>query len=176
MKLNCTIDDTVYSLNVNANKPLNLILEETLESFSYNSKCLGANCGNCIVLLNGVCTLSCLVPAFKLQNSVILTYEGFSKTRNCHDIERAYHETGINPCRQCFASKTLLIESLLQKLDERKKNSKPSLLTRKNEQIFNADLIAKELGLNACKCLDSVQLSRVIVLAYQYRSRRRGKA
>lgn len=163
MKLNCIIDDSYCSLNVNADKPLNCILEETVESFSSNSKCLGADCGNCLVLVNGVCTFSCLVPAFKLSNSSIQTYEGFSKTRNCHDIERAYRETGIHPCRQCYASKTLLIESLLQKMDE-------------DRVLPNSAFIAKEMSINKCRCIDSAQLEKVIHLAHLYRSRRHGKA
>lgn len=170
MRLNCTIDDTSYVMNVNADKPLNKILEENLETFSSNSKCLGANCGNCLVLINGVCTLSCLVPAFKLNNANIQTYEGFSKTRNCHDIERAYLETGMNPCRQCYASKTLLIESILQKMDEDKAQAK------KGYNIVDRTFVAKEIGINKCKCLDSTQLEKVVRLAHQYRSRRRGKA
>lgn len=170
MKLNCTIDDTFYTVNVNADKPLNRILEEIVETFTSNSKCLGADCGNCIVLINGVCALSCLIPAFKLNNANIQTYEGFSKTRNCHDIERAYHETGIHPCRQCYASKTLLIESILQKMDEDKISNQRSV------KKMDRALIAKEMSINTCRCLDSAQLEKVINLAYQYRSRRHGKA
>lgn len=170
MRISCTIDETYYSLNVNANKPLNSILEENLESFASNNKCLGANCGNCVVLFNGSCALSCLIPAFKMNNAVIQTYEGFSKTRNCHDIERAYHDMGINPCRQCYASKTLLIESILKKIEEDK------LKKNKKTPGINSAMIAKEMDINICKCLDSKQLEKIIALAYQYRSRRRGKA
>lgn len=170
MRINCTIDDTYYTINVNADKPLNRILEETVETFTSNSKCLGADCGNCIVLVNGICTLSCLVPAFKLSNANIQTYEGFSKTRNCHDIERAYRESGIHPCRQCYASKTLLIESLLQKID------KDRVSGMRGSVKLDSAFVAKEMSINTCRCLDSAQLEKVIYLAYQYRSRRHGKA
>lgn len=176
MKLNCTIDDVKYSLNVNTDKPLNKILEECLDTFTSNSKCLGANCGNCIVLVNGTCTLSCLVPAFKLNNASILTYEGYSKTRYCHDIERAYAETGISPCRQCYASKTMLIESILKKLIDDKTKAKTTIGPAVKKQMVDSKMIARELSINKCKCLDSNQLEKVIALAYQYRSRRRGKA
>lgn len=164
MRINCTIDNIPFSLNVNANKPLSKILEENIETFSSNNKCLGAGCGNCVVLVNGVCSLSCLIPAFKISNSNIMTYEGFSKTRNCHDIERAYKETGINPCRLCYASKTLLIESVLQSME--------GLNNKKKNSIS----VVKELSLNTCKCLDNAQLEKVVQLAFIYRSRRRGKA
>lgn len=181
MRINCVIDDKSYTMNVNADKPLNRILEERIDSFSVNGKCLGANCGNCIVLMNGSCVLSCLVPAFKLNNAKIQTFDNFSKTPEYEDIKKAYTESGIRPCRQCYASKTLLIESLIQRLEENRiAKSTARITTRKisdKSRIntgFSIELVAKEMDLNQCKCLEDKLLAKVIILAHQYRRKRRG--
>ena len=115
MRLNCNINGSQYSLVVNSDKPLSEILKEQIITFADNSQCQGASCGNCIVLINGNAALSCLLPAFKINGASILTFEGFQKTRFCHDIERAYAEIGNQPCPQCYASKTIIIESILNK-------------------------------------------------------------
>ena len=122
MRLTCNINGSQYSLVVNSDKPLNQILKEHIISFAENSQCMGASCGNCIVLINGNAALSCLVPAFKLNGASILTFEGFQKTRFCHDIERAYADVGNQPCPQCYPSKTIIIESILNKVDKENQN------------------------------------------------------
>lgn len=173
MKFSCNIDGNDYSFNENADKPLNKILQEILESFPVNNSCRGANCGNCLVMINGVCSLSCLIPACKLPSTSILTYEGFRKTRGYHDIERAFQEVETQPCEQCLASKTLLIESILRKMEKEK-----TIMPAKNKQhtsLISREYISKEISVSKCKCIDIAQLEKIINLAYQFRSRRNGR-
>lgn len=172
MRFKCTIDGCSYALNENADKPLNRILEELVMSFPVNNSCRGANCGNCVVVINGVFCLSCLIPAFKLDGANILTFDGFRKTRACHDIERAYQETGTYPCQQCYAAKTMLIESVLQKLEKEKDVLS---LVGKNKSVLSTEFIAKEIGVNSCKCVDAQQLKQIVDVAYSYRSKRSGR-
>lgn len=199
MRLNCNINGSPYSLVVNSDKPLNQILKETLVTFADNSRCLGASCGNCIVLINGTATLSCLVPAFKLNGATILTFEGFEKTRFCHDIERAYAEAGNSPCPQCYAAKTMLIESILTKVDKENQVKTGAFTFEKNLSGFgqnmrtqssaneqaarnrlgsggiSQELIAQEMAISRCQCMELSELEKIINLAYKYRSRRRAR-
>lgn len=177
MKISCTIDGTVYNLNVNADKPLNLIISELLDSFQKKSDCTNASCGNCLILINGNAVLSCLVPAFKVNNLSILTYSGFKKTRSCHDIEKAYLQLGIHPCSQCYASKTLLIGSLLNRFSLSYQNRAFGVNDIKNEEtsISNPKYLEKELSLINCNCTDIDNLIKIIELAYQNRRKRSGR-
>ncbi len=172
MRLNCKIDGNEYSLNVSSNKPLSGILQENITSFAINSRCKGANCGNCIAMVNSVCVLSCLVPAFKLQGAEILTYEGFSKTLFCHDIEKAYAEIGVKPCSQCYASKTFLIASIVEKIERERmvENISRELKVRKgtHSKINNA-FVTRELEINSCRCLETSQIIKIIKLVVQFR-------
>lgn len=161
MRINCNIDGQTFSFVLNADKPLNKVLQESVPSFSVRNKCLGASCGNCIVLLNGSCVLSCLVPAYKLNGANIETFESFRKTKDFHDIEKAFADTGDYPCSQCYASKVLLIESILQRRAKRLDASRA--------------YIAQEININNCRCIEANQLEKIINLAYDYRSKRNGR-
>ena len=200
MRLNCNINGSQYSLVVNSDKPLSQILKEHIISFPENSQCLGASCGNCMVLINGNAALSCLVPAFKLNGSSILTFEGFQKTRFCHDIERAYADIGNQPCPQCYASKTIIIESILNKVDKENQNringfrigndghpdipqgqindssaNEQAARSRSGTGTISTELIAREMAMSSCQCIEISDLEKIINLAYKYRSRRRAR-
>ena len=198
MRLNCNINGSQYSLVVNSDKPLSEILKEQIITFADNSQCQGASCGNCIVLINGNAALSCLLPAFKINGSSILTFEGFQKTRFCHDIERAYAEIGNQPCPQCYASKTIIIESILNKVDKENQNrmsnfamgngqgdmQQSQAATSANEQAarsrsgmgnISSEMIAREMAMSSCQCIEISDLEKIINLAYRFRSRRRAR-
>ena len=200
MRLNCNINGSQYSLVVNSDKPLSVILREQVLAFAENSQCMGAECGNCLVLINGSAALSCLIPAFKLNGASILTFEGFQKTRFCHDIERAYADIGNQPCPQCYPSKTIIIESILNKVDKENQSringfrmgsgghSEPSQSQQSdssaNEQAarcrsgtgtISSELIAQEMAMSRCRCIELSDLEKIINLAYKYRSRRRAR-
>ncbi len=159
MKIECIIDGKVLSLSLNSNKPLSDILSENIDNISILSKCRGNHCGNCIVLLDDEVVLSCLVPAFELRGKNILTFEGFSKTKNYRDIERAYNSTGVSPCPYCYNSKTLLIESIVNR----------SFIT--NSLPDDSELIA-ELNLIKCACIDITSFKEVLNSTISYRKRR----
>lgn len=198
MRLNCNVNGNQLSLVVNSDKPLNQILKEVVDSFPDNNQCLGASCGNCIVLLNGTATLSCLVPAFSLNGASILTFDGFRRTRFYHDIERAYNDVGNQPCPQCYASKTLLIESILIRMDKESQSRKdivnlgrtmgfsplPSSgqgsaneMAAKGRTGGGVDIgvISQEFSMCKCQCMEVSELEKVVNLAYKYRSRRRAR-
>ena len=75
--------------------------------------CLQGQCGSCTVLLNGSLAPSCLIPAFKVYGSEIVTIEGLMQTREYQDIERGFARAGAQPCRFCAAGKYLSIHALL---------------------------------------------------------------
>lgn len=199
MRLNCNINGSQYSLVVNSDKPLSEILKEQIITFAENSQCQGSSCGSCIVLINGSAALSCLLPAFKINGSSILTFEGFQKTRFCHDIERAYAEIGNQPCPQCYPSKTIIIESILNKVDKENQNRMSNFAmgntgqgdiqqsqgaTSANEQAarnrsgmgnISTEMIAREMAMSSCQCIEISDLEKIINLAYRFRSRRRAR-
>ncbi|NLA93103.1 MAG: ferredoxin [Spirochaetales bacterium] len=166
MKIKCSIDNKSVLLDVNSNKPLNLILIEESEGAVNLSSCNNNLCGNCVVLFNDEATLACLIPAFRLKGAKIVTFEGYQKSRFWHDLERAYNDTGSQPCPHCFNSKTLIFESLLQRI------IKEEATTAREEEIDEYTIV-KELSLNSCPCLDAQEIIAIYNAAAVYRRRRR---
>ena len=169
MILRCTIDGISYENTVNSDKPLNSILFEVCPEFCINNNCLHNECGNCIVLLNGNPVLSCLVPAFKLKGATIQTYAGFKKTRSYKDIEKAF-ENHRTPCKQCIASKTLLIESLVNKMQ---KLNEFSARESSNIRTIPFEIIAREISICKCQCMEIEEISKIVSDTYTIRNQRR---
>ncbi|HKL57512.1 MAG TPA: ferredoxin [Sphaerochaeta sp.] len=178
MKIECTIDGKALSLSVNSNKPLSLILMEDVGIHSLLCHCKGEACGNCIVLLNDEATLSCVIPAFRLKDATISTFESYQKTRLCRDIERAYLRNGNTPCPNCYASKTLIIESILQTLTNVRPTrtgpimSRPRIPTSLDEGL-DEQAIIQELSLNTCQCMHMSELVQIVETALTFRRRKR---
>jgi len=170
MLLNFIVDSKKISLNVNSDKPLNKILMDDLGNTSINSSCNNANCGNCVVLLNNQAVLSCITPAFKLNGATVQTFETYKATRFYRDIQKAYTEVGRSPCPRCYASKTLIIESILRSLisiKTKEKIKRDSLEEKDKQFIYN------ELSLNSCHCIETQQLIKIVEKALLYRGKHR---
>ena len=134
MKIDCTIDGKTLTLSLNSNKPLSLILRENIGIDNINH-CNGDMCGLCTVLLDGKAVLSCLVPAFELNGKEVITFDSFQRTKGMKDIEKAYEIVGASPCTNCYSSRTMLFESLI------------------NEGITDRSEILKQLSLIKCHCM-----------------------
>ena len=179
MKIECTIDGKALSLSVNSNKPLSLILMEDVGNRTVISHCKGKACGNCIVLLNDEATLSCVVPAFRLKDATIKTFESYQKTRQYRDIERAYKATGNTPCPNCYASKTLIIESILDELTNNRSKGRDTSnfpfgsQAEEEEEVLDKKAIIQELSLNTCQCMDMSEMLQIVEIALTYRRRKR---
>lgn len=159
MKIECLLDGKPFSITVNSNKPLSLILSDNLGIKSIHSYCNGHHCGNCIVLMSNKAVLSCLIPAFEIRNQNIVTFESFSKSRPYKDIEKAYSIVGARPCENCFSSKTLLIESIVHRYED-------------NNLDLDIEEILQETELIQCRCMDGQSFLDVITETLNIRRRR----
>lgn len=185
MRLEFRVDGKTVMLDVNSNKPLSAILTEDLESEAVLARCGKGICGNCVVLMGEEhkAVLACLIPAFRVRDKEIQTFDSFRKTRNYRDIEKAYLDTNSRPCPKCYASKTLLIESVLQELE----GVRPHIgnewagehlvgaarrAKARDEQAEREATILQELSLNRCNCLDSSAILEIVEAAAQSRRKR----
>lgn len=154
MKIECTIDGKALTLSLNSNKPLSLILEENLDIESLSSHCRGKMCGLCAVLIDGKAELSCMVPAFEIRNKTIVTFDQFQKSREMRDISRAYDAVGVEPCPDCYASRSIIYESIISSGE-----TKP-------------DEIKRILSAVRCSCIESDDEVRIIMKAVEIRRKR----
>ena len=75
--------------------------------------CLAGKCGLCAVIFNGRVSHSCLIPAFRLQGSEVITIEGFSLTDEHQDVAGGFAEAGLGGCGYCDAGRAMAAGALL---------------------------------------------------------------
>jgi len=131
------------------------VLRTNFNLLGTKSGCCIGNCGVCSVNFNGEVIKACLVPAFKIQGSEIVTIEGFSLTDEYADIVSAFNDSGVESCGFCNTGKILAAEALIGK------NAHPSY----------TEALAAFHG-NRCRCTDPAQLAQACLVAVEYRRRR----
>ena len=134
MKIDCIIDSKTLTLSLNSNKPLSLILMENIGNDTVN--CAGSFNPETIVLLNGVPTISSLVPAFECDGKEITTFESFRVSKQMKELEHAYETVGVHPCLDCNPSRSMLLDYLA------------------SEGIDDPAVLKKELSILPCSCID----------------------
>lgn len=120
--------------------------------------CRNGQCGACTVLMNDNPVPSCMVPAFKLHDTRILTIERFAKSREFIDIERGFTEAGVRLCGHCAPGRVLTVHALLEKY------TRPDL-----EEIKQA------LNASRCRCAGYSALIEGIKIAAHLRYNRNVK-
>lgn len=117
--------------------------------------CLNGKCGFCSVIFNGMVSHACLIPAFLLRDSEIITIEGFSQTDEYQDIIKGFKKANMNDCGFCRTAKILSAGALLEKI------KRPT-----EQEIINAFSGIK------CRCSDQGKLIESIDYAAEIRQRR----
>ena len=117
--------------------------------------CLNGKCGYCSVIFNGLVSHACLIPAFLLSGSEIITIEGFSQTNEYQDIITGFEQAGLEDCGFCRTGKILCAGALLDKI------KRPS-----RQEIFQAFS-----GIR-CRCTDTEKLIEGIEKTVEIRQRR----
>ena len=136
MKIVLIVNRKPYKINVEPKRRLLDILRDDLNFIGTKEGCGNGECGACTVLLNGRRVNSCLVPAFQLEGSTVITVEGLRNWKVFKPIERAFIENGAVQCGFCFPGFVISTVSFL------KEKSSPVTL----------DKIKTAFGGNICRC------------------------
>ena len=92
------------------------ILRENFSLFGAKRGCLNGQCGACTIIFNSQVSSACLIPAFKVRGSEIITIEGFSQTDEYQDILTGYKQIHLGNCGYCEAGKILCTEAILEQI------------------------------------------------------------
>jgi carbon-monoxide dehydrogenase small subunit len=103
-------------IKTDAERRLVDILRGTYKLLGAKTGCLTGVCGACSVIFNGMVTPSCLIPAFRIRGSEIITIEGFSQTDEYQDIVAGFSQAGVENCGYCDTGKILAVEALLSRV------------------------------------------------------------
>ncbi len=135
MKINFFLNNKRVSLNVSPEKSLLEIIREDFELTDTKEGCSQGECGACLVLLNDELVNACLIPAFRLEESRVLTSEGLFKDKALAEFINVFNAGHVFKCGYCKSG--VLMSTLALLLH----NSNPS-----EEEIIEA------LTGNRCDC------------------------
>ncbi len=143
------------SLDCDPLRPLLELLRVDFRLKGTKQGCGVGECGNCLVFLDGLLVNACLVPAFSVDGKRVTTIEGFVKTREYLDIEKAFLARDVLACGFCTPSLILAVEALLAK------RSKP---TKRDIAVF--------LEGSLCSYSGSRSIVEAVILAAEARRKR----
>lgn len=128
------INGEIRSVRAEPDTPLLWILREHLELFGTKYGCGVAQCGACMVHLNGNSIFSCQVPVSSVGDQLITTIEGLSENGD-HPLQEAWVEEQVPQCGYCQSGQIMRAADLLAH------NAAPS-----------RDEITSHMRTNLCRC------------------------
>ena len=155
MTINFILNGEDVSVETDPGKRLVDILRKDFKLSGTKRSCNTGICGSCLVIFNEEIMQSCLIPAFRVQDSEIVTIEGFSQTDEYKDYIQGFMEAKIEHCGFCVSGKILASESLLNR------NPRPT-----REEILSAFQGIK------CRCTSQEELVKSLVAVTEQRRRR----
>ena len=115
MKIAFILNGEDEVIRTNREQRLTDILRDSFGLIGAKSNCCVGKCGLCLVIYNGNVVKSCMIPAFRVRGSEIITIEGFSQTMEYQDIIRGFSDSEVFNCGYCNTGKILTVEALLSK-------------------------------------------------------------
>ena len=97
-------------------KPYSTLLEvlrEDLRLTGTKHGCETGECGACMVLIDGVPKLSCVVLPAQAEGSDVTTIEGVAQGSTLHPVQQAFMDRGAVQCGYCTPGMVLAAKALL---------------------------------------------------------------
>ncbi|RPD39579.1 (2Fe-2S)-binding protein [Chitinophaga barathri] len=145
IKLN--INKKIYELDIDPNMPLLWALRDVIGLVGTKYGCGVAQCGACVVHLNGEAVRSCVTKVSRAAEQQVVTIEGLSAD-NDHPLQKAWLELDVSQCGYCQAGQIMSAAVLL------KENKNPT-----DKDIDNA------MEGNICRCGTYMRIHKAIHLA-----------
>lgn len=144
---NLKINGQSHQVDVEDDTPLLWVLRDHLGLVGTKFSCGIAQCGTCMVHINGEATYSCTLPVSGVGSSEVTTIEGLSKDGD-HPVQKAWNEIDVAQCGYCQTGQIMNAAAFLNK------NPNPTL-----EEIENA------MNRNLCRCGTYHKIREAVALA-----------
>ena len=145
-----------FNLNINGKKqqvvvdpetPLLWVLRDHLNLVGTKYGCGIAQCGACVVHLNGEAVRSCVTRVSRAADQKVVTIEGLSET-NEHPLQKAWIELDVPQCGYCQSGQIM----------------SAAVLLRENKNPTDQDIDDAMSG-NICRCGTYLRIRNAIHLA-----------
>ena len=145
--ISVTINQKTHQLDVNPDMPLLWVLRDMLGLVGTKYGCGVAQCGACVVHLNGEAVRSCVTKISRASGQKITTIEGLSLTQD-HPLQKAWLEVDVPQCGYCQSGQIMSAAVLLRE--------KPNPTD---------DDIDDSMSGNLCRCGTYLRIRKAIHLA-----------
>jgi aerobic-type carbon monoxide dehydrogenase small subunit (CoxS/CutS family) len=108
-----TINGTTHNVTGDLERPLLSVLRDELDLTGTKYGCGEAQCGACVVLVDGVRAPSCITPVRDVVGKPITTIEGLNADGKLHPVQEAFLETEAFQCGYCTPGMIMGTVSLL---------------------------------------------------------------
>jgi isoquinoline 1-oxidoreductase alpha subunit len=136
-----------YEVDIDPETPLLWVLRDTLNLVGTKYGCGVAQCGSCVVHLNGEAVRSCVTKVSRAAGQKVVTIEGLSEKAD-HPLQKAWLELDVVQCGYCQAGQIM----------------SAAVLLRENKNPTDEDIDAAMAG-NICRCGTYLRIRHAIKLA-----------
>ena len=91
------------------------VLRDRLDLTGSKYGCGEGSCGACTVLIDGIASRSCILPAERATGKEITTIEGLSENGSLHPVQKAFLKVDVFQCSYCAPGMVMSAVSLLKK-------------------------------------------------------------
>ena len=136
-----------YKVEADPNTPLLWVLRDNIGLVGTKYGCGVAQCGACVVHLDGEAVRSCVTKISRAQGKKVVTIEGLSASDN-HPLQKAWLELDVSQCGYCQAGQIM----------------SAAVLLRENKSPSSQDIDDAMAG-NICRCGTYLRIKEAIQLA-----------
>ena len=109
-----SVNGKTYNLDAEDDTPLLWVLRDTMGLTGTKYGCGIAQCGACTVLIDGVPTRSCQVPAGGLAGRTVTTIEALAQNGQLHPVQQAWIDLDVPQCGYCQSGMIMAVAALLK--------------------------------------------------------------
>lgn len=111
--ISLTINKKAYNVDVDPDTPLLWVLRDTLGLVGTKYGCGVAQCGACVVHLNGEAVRSCVTKVSRAAGQKVVTIEGLAE-KGDHPLQKAWLELDVPQCGYCQSGQIMAAAVLLR--------------------------------------------------------------
>jgi len=145
--ISLNINKKTYNVDVDPDTPLLWVLRDVIGLVGTKYGCGVAQCGACVVHLNGEAVRSCVTKVSRAEGQKVLTIEGLSENGN-HPLQKAWLELDVSQCGYCQTGQIM----------------SAAVLLRENKNPTDRDIDLAMAG-NICRCGTYLRIRKAIQLA-----------
>jgi isoquinoline 1-oxidoreductase alpha subunit len=145
--ISLNVNQKAYQVDADPDMPLLWVIRDIIGLTGTKFGCGVAQCGACVVHLNGEAVRSCVTKVSRAEGQHVVTIEGLSGNNN-HPLQQAWQEIDVPQCGYCHSGQLMSAAILLRE------NPNPS-----DQDIDNA------MAGNICRCGTYLRIRKAIHLA-----------